>query len=166
MQKFHEAWHMLLDRHSHILSELEKGLHQERKALLASDIHLLREASLFKDQAVCRVLKIQEEINQFKQTTAQGLGVGPAASLCDLFEAFSLEHKNSLLEKRRGLLRQSRTIDKINRFNHKCLNTYMGYVDGIRAIYSLCKVGTCRTYTPHGQAYDNDNMGRLIDRSL
>lgn len=166
MQELYKAWQVLLDRHSQLLSELEKGLHQERKALLAGDCVSLREASLFKERLTHKVLNIEDQIRHFKQKTAADTGVDPEASLYNIFKSFETEQMNALLEKRRGLLRQSQMIDRLNRFNHQCLDTYMDYVDGVRGIISQCRIETCRTYTARGQTRNRGDSGRLLDRSL
>lgn len=166
MHKLYKNWHELLDQHSQLLSELEKGLQKERKALLASDIILLREASLFKDNATRKVVQIREQIDQYKQKTEKELGIKQTNSLYEIFLNFETTQQNTLLEKRRDLMRQSKTIDRINKFNNKCLDTYIDFVDGIRSIFSMCKADTCQTYSSNGLANNNDNIGRLIDRSL
>ncbi|OVE80542.1 hypothetical protein BVY03_06175 [bacterium K02(2017)] len=166
MQEYYQVWRELLDQHGLLLTELEKGLDQERKALLASDIDLLREASLIKEKATQKILKVQDQFTEHKGKTTQKLGLSSELPLEELFSRFDHKQKEQFTKKRSDLLRQSKKVKRINKFNLNCLDTYLEYVDGLKSILSSCKLGGYQTYSASGAAKRNEDIGRLINRSL
>lgn len=167
MQSLFKTWRLLLKQHQDLLNELEISLTSEKDALLANDILALRRAAIGKEKASRKLQQVQDEINQFKEKTVQKLELEEAPqTLQDLFAYFEPEEQEELLSSRRVLIRTSKSIDKINRFNHKCLETYRSYVDGVRSIFSDARLDSMQTYDAIGQKYNNDPQGRFLNRSL
>lgn len=163
MQNTYATWSHLLDEHLKLLLELATSLNTEKSALLANEIYLLREASLQKDKTLRRIQNFQKQFLAFQTEQSKGLG-HETVSLTKLLTQFAPAEQKQLEKKRLELVRLSRTIQRRNQFNEKCMRTYLNQVTVWQSLFSLVTKGS-QTYTAEGSA-NLKTTGRLIDRSF
>ena len=163
MQNSYATWSHLLDEHLKLLLELGADIKTEKAALLANEIFLLREASLQKDKTLRRIQNFQKQFVAFQTEQSRQLG-HKTVSLSTLLKQFDANEQRVLEKKRHDLLQVSRTIQRTNQFNEKCMRTYLNQVTVWQSLFSLVSKDS-QTYTAAGAA-NLKTTGRLIDRSF
>lgn len=165
MNNWYADWCRLFDEHMVLLHELNKAVQDEKAALLENEISHVRETSLLKDKATRKILQIQGLINDLKERHLHALKIDQNSSLQDLFLALKGNEQTDLLKRRAELMRLSKDIERVNRFNAKCLNSFLEYIGGVRNIFRSIK-NEGQVYSPTGQAQMPEQSGRLVRRSF
>ena len=164
MNDSYSTWLALLSEHESLLAELEANLNEEREALLANEVTLLRESSLRKDRTVSRIEDFQNSFSSFKERVANESGLANA-TLNLLFNRYEGDERRTLQHKRIELQRRSRTIQRFNKFNEDCLKTHIGHLNIFATIFGMAAHGS-PTYTSGGAPLGSAGGGRLVSRSL
>lgn len=163
MNNTFSTWLAYLSEHEKLLEELESCLREEKSALLANRLVLLKESSLRKEKAVRKIQDFQIQFANFIKQCASETG-NSVTGIRELIAKKDRDEARVLERKRQTLARKSRTIKVLNGFNERCLNSYLGQVNLMQNVLHMVG-GSPRTYTPEG--YDKTNLGgRLINRSF
>lgn len=162
-QKDFTTWQNLLDEQQDLLSDFLNLLKDEKQALLANQIDKLKESTLQKQKFLHQIETSEQHLQKAKTSLAHNLGL-QTLSLNEIFNHLEKSQGKILQEKRQKLVRLSRQVQSVNRFNSHCLKTYLDDVHAIQSLVALATKETS-TYSAKGQT-TTSRHGKLLNRSF